>query len=112
MAAVFISAKAGGHDIALTNSKMVSQKNWQKKDDIPKTKKFRYVTLLTVTVLWGYDHGLPIGNSHGKKRLANIVHKRYLQFDVYVSLINAARQSRDATLKEVMIISSQFPGEQ
>ena len=81
MTTVFISAKAGGHDIALTNWKMVKPE----KDDIPKAKKFRSVTLLTVTALWGYDHGFPIGNSHGKKRLANIVHKRYLQFDVYVS---------------------------
>ena len=60
-------------------------KKLTEKDNIPKANKFRYVTLLTVTALWGYDHGLPIGNSHGKKRLANNVHKRYLQFDVYVS---------------------------
>ena len=85
MTTIFISAKAGDHDIALTNSKMVSQKKLTDKDNIPKANKFRYVTLLTVTALWGYDHGLPIGNSHGKKRLANNVHKRYLQFDVYVS---------------------------
>ena len=45
------------------------------------------------------DHGLPIGNSHGNKRIANNVHKQYFQCDVNVSLTDAARRSREATLK-------------
>ena len=55
------------------------------KENIRNAKKLRYVTFLTVTALWGYNHGLPISNSHGKKKLANNVHKWYLVFNVYVS---------------------------
>ena len=39
---------------------------------------------MTVTALWGYDHGLPIDDSHGKKILADTVHKWYLQFADYI----------------------------
>ena len=63
---IFTSAKAEDCDISLTNSKKVSQKKIQKRN-IPKANKFRYVTPLAVTALRGYDHGLLIGNSHGKK---------------------------------------------
>ena len=38
------------------------------KGNIPKAKKLRYVTRLTVTDLQGYDHGLPNGNCNGKKK--------------------------------------------
>ena len=86
MTRVFISAKAGDHDIALTNSKMVSQKKTErKKDNIPKANKFRYVALLTVTALWGYDHGLLIGNSHGKKKNSRQCSQTVFTVTVYVS---------------------------
>ena len=67
MTTIFILAKAGDRDIALTKPKMVPQKLTEK-GNIPKGNKFKYVTFLTVTALLGYDRGLPIDNSHGKKK--------------------------------------------
>ena len=69
MTTIFILAKAGDRDIALTKPKMVPQKLTEK-CNIPKGNKFKYVTFLTVTALWGYDRGLPIDNSHDKKKIS------------------------------------------